>query len=677
MGRLPHVTMRRVLIANRGEIAIRIARACHAQGLAAVAVYSDADREAPHVLAADDAVGIGPAPARESYLRMDALIEAARRAKADAVHPGYGFLAENAGFARAVVDAGLTWIGPAPETIAAMGDKITARATADRAGVPLVPGAEVGAGDGAEAGRRAGALGYPVLVKAAGGGGGKGMRAVARPEELADALAAAGREAESAFGDARVYLEKLLERPRHVEVQVLGDGRGGLLHLGERECSIQRRHQKLVEETPCPIMTARLRADMTEAALAVACAVGYASAGTVEFLLDGSGRFYFLEMNTRLQVEHPVTELITGIDLVAAQLRIARGEPVGLSQSDVTFRGHAMEVRVCAENPAAGFLPSAGTVVALSEPAGPGVRVDSGIAAGTSVPLEYDSLLARSRPGDPIAAPQSTDCTRPCARRSCSARPPTSPSSKTCSPIRPSARARRTPAFSTSTCRAGDRTRARSPQPPSRPRWVCARRPVPWRRPPRVWRARHRRGRRSAAGGSAPDGMETRLRQGERTISVELADPLDGRATVDGHPHEVRQLAIRPVRTADGGTGVELALTIDGGGRRAVVVRQGDRVLVAVDGRAHAFGLGEAPRRASAAAGASVVVAPMPGKVVRVLVSAGDRVETGQALVVLEAMKMETMLRAEIAGTVSAIGAEPGVMVDAGVVLVELAPPPS
>jgi acetyl/propionyl-CoA carboxylase alpha subunit len=221
------------------------------------------------------------------------------------------------------------------------------------------------------------------------------MRAVARLEELADALAAAGREAEAAFGDARVYLEKLLERPRHVEVQVLGDGRGGLLHLGERECSIQRRHQKLVEETPCPVMTARLRADMTEAALAVARAVDYASAGTVEFLLDGSGRFYFLEMNTRLQVEHPVTELVTGIDLVAAQLRIARGEPVGLSQADVTFRGHAMEVRVCAEDPAAGFFPSAGTVVALSEPAGPGVRVDSGIAAGTSVPLEYDSLLAK------------------------------------------------------------------------------------------------------------------------------------------------------------------------------------------------------------------------------------------------------------------------------------------
>jgi len=387
--------MRRVLVANRGEIAIRIARACHTQGLAAVAVYSDADREAPHVLAADDAVGIGPAPARESYLRIDALIEAARRARADAVHPGYGFLAENAAFARAVVDAGLTWIGPAPETIAAMGDKITARATADRARVPLVPGAEVAAGDVADAGRRAAALGYPVLVKAAGGGGGKGMRAVARPEELADALTAAGHEAEAAFGDARVYLEKLLERPRHVEVQVLGDGRRGLLHLGERECSIQRRHQKLVEETPCPIMTARLRADMTEAALAVARAVNYASAGTVEFLLDGSGRFYFLEMNTRLQVEHPVTELVTGIDLVAAQLRIARGEPVGLSQADVTFRGHAIEVRVCAEDPAAGFFPSAGTVVALNEPAGPGVRVDSGIAAGTSVPLEYDSLLAK------------------------------------------------------------------------------------------------------------------------------------------------------------------------------------------------------------------------------------------------------------------------------------------
>jgi len=389
------VIMRRVLIANRGEIAVRVARACHAQGLAVVAVYSDADREALHVLAADDAVCIGPPPARESYLRIDALVEAARQANADAVHPGYGFLAENATFARAVVDAGLTWIGPPPEAIAAMGDKLTARAMVARAGVPLVPGAEVAAGDVAEAERRAATLGYPVLVKAAAGGGGKGMRAAANASELAESLGAAAREADAAFGDPRIYLEKLLERPRHVEVQVLGDHRGTLLHLGERECSIQRRHQKLVEETPCPVMTTGLRAEMTEAALAVARAVEYASAGTVEFLLDGEGRFYFLEMNTRLQVEHPVTEWVTGIDLVAAQLRVAAGEPLGFAQSDVTSNGHAIEVRVCAEDPAASFLPSAGAILAVREPAGPGVRVDSGIATGTVVPVEYDSLLAK------------------------------------------------------------------------------------------------------------------------------------------------------------------------------------------------------------------------------------------------------------------------------------------
>ncbi len=387
--------MRRVLIANRGEIAIRIARACHAQGLAVVAVHSDADRRAPHVLAADGAVAIGPPPARESYLRIDALLEAAALSNADAVHPGYGFLAENAAFARAVVDAGLTWIGPSPEAIAAMGDKLTARAMVARAGVPLVPGAEVAAGDVGEASRRAASLGYPVLVKAAAGGGGKGMRAAANANELEESLQTAAREADSAFGDPRVYLEKLLERPRHVEVQVLGDGHGTLLHLGERECSIQRRHQKIVEETPCPVMTPRLRAEITEAALAVARAVEYTSAGTVEFLLDGEGRFYFLEMNTRLQVEHPVTEWVTGIDLVAAQLRVACGEPLGLAQSDVTSRGHAIEVRVCAEDPAAGFLPSAGVILALREPAGPGVRVDSGIAVGMSVPVEYDSLLAK------------------------------------------------------------------------------------------------------------------------------------------------------------------------------------------------------------------------------------------------------------------------------------------
>jgi acetyl-CoA carboxylase biotin carboxylase subunit len=387
--------MRRVLIANRGEIAVRIARACRAEGLASVAVYSDADRDAPHVRAADDAVAIGPAPAHESYLRIDALLEAARAAGADAVHPGYGFLAENAGFARAVIGAGLTWVGPPPGAIATMGDKVAARTTVARAGVPVVPGSEAAGDDAAAASRHAAALGYPVLVKAAAGGGGKGMRTVGTESDLIEALAAAGREAAAAFADPRVYLEKLIERPRHVEVQVLGDRHGTLLHLGERECSVQRRHQKVIEETPCPIMTPTLRAEMTEAALAVARAVDYVSAGTVEFLLDAHGRFYFLEMNTRLQVEHPVTEWVTGIDLVAAQLRVARGEPLAMTQADVGARGHAIEVRVCAEDPAAGFLPSAGRILLLRDGGGPGVRVDSGIETGTVVPLEYDSLLAK------------------------------------------------------------------------------------------------------------------------------------------------------------------------------------------------------------------------------------------------------------------------------------------
>ncbi len=387
--------MRRVLIANRGEIAVRIARACRESGLGTVAVHSDADAAMPHVRVADEAVRIGPAPARESYLCIDALLAAARTSGADAVHPGYGFLAENAAFARAVDEAGLIWIGPPPAAIAAMGDKVAARATVARVGVPVVPGADVGAGDAAIARRQAAALGYPVLVKAAAGGGGKGMRAVHGEADLDDALAAAAREAAAAFGDDRVYLEKLIERPRHVEVQVLGDRRGALLHLGERECSVQRRHQKVIEEAPCPVMTPALRGAMTEAALAVARAVDYHSAGTVEFLLAPDGQFYFLEMNTRLQVEHPVTEWTTGIDLVAAQLRVARGEPLGFTQDDVVFRGHAIEVRVCAENPGAGFLPSAGPVLAVREPAAPGVRVDSGIAAGVTVPVEYDPLLAK------------------------------------------------------------------------------------------------------------------------------------------------------------------------------------------------------------------------------------------------------------------------------------------
>jgi acetyl-CoA carboxylase biotin carboxylase subunit len=394
---------RKVLIANRGEIAVRIARTCRAMGIGTVAVYSEADRNALHVRVADEARSIGPADARRSYLDAEAIVAAAKATGADAVHPGYGFLSENADFARRVTDAGLVFIGPSPDSIAAMGDKVVSRERAASAGVPVVPGADLPSAaaamaDGAcleEIGARAAALGYPVLVKATAGGGGKGMRIVHEPGALPDAVAAGAREAAAAFGDSRLYLEKYLDRPRHVEVQILADHHGTTLHLGERECSIQRRHQKIIEETPAPHLSPALRARMVEAATGVARAVGYRSAGTVEFLLGSDDHFYFLEMNTRLQVEHPITEWVTGIDLVREQIRIAAGERLGYAQSDVALRGAAIECRIYAEDPAAGFLPRAGTILAAREPSGPGVRIDSGLLAGTSVPVEYDPLLAK------------------------------------------------------------------------------------------------------------------------------------------------------------------------------------------------------------------------------------------------------------------------------------------
>ncbi len=392
---------RKILIANRGEIAVRLARTCRTMGLGTVAVYSEADRTALHVRAADEARCIGPADARLSYLDVDAIVAAARATGADAVHPGYGFLSENAEFAGRIADAGLVFIGPSPDSIAAMGDKIVSRQRAASAGVPVVPGAEFPMGSGGGAPRleeitaRAAALGYPVLVKATAGGGGKGMRVVHGPDGLGDAVAAGAREAAAAFGDGRLYLEKYLDRPRHVEVQVLADDHGTTVHLGERECSIQRRHQKIIEETPAPHLSSALRTRMTDAACAVARAVGYRSAGTVEFLLGDDERFYFLEMNTRLQVEHPITEWVTGLDLVREQIRIATGEALGYAQADVRFRGAAIECRIYAEDPAAGFLPRAGAILAVREPSGPGVRVDSGLLAGTAVPVEYDPLLAK------------------------------------------------------------------------------------------------------------------------------------------------------------------------------------------------------------------------------------------------------------------------------------------
>jgi len=386
--------VKRVLVANRGEIALRVIRACHEEGLEAVAVYSAADRAAAHVRAADRAVEIGPAPPSDSYLRIDRLVQAALDTGADAIHPGYGFLAERAAFADAVDEAGLVFVGPPAAAIRAMGDKTEARRRMRDAGVAVVPGSHEPITELEPARLLAKELGYPVLVKAAAGGGGKGMRLVRAPEELGPALETAASEARKAFGDPSVYLEKLIERPRHVEIQILAD-RERTVHLGERECSIQRRHQKLVEEAPSPAVNAELREWMGAAAVAAAEAVGYLGAGTCEFLLAADRSFYFLEMNTRIQVEHPVTELVYGVDLVREQLRIAAGEPMRVPPRWLEPRGWALECRITSEDPANGFLPSTGRIEHLRVPGGPGVRWDGGVEPGDEVTLFYDSLLAK------------------------------------------------------------------------------------------------------------------------------------------------------------------------------------------------------------------------------------------------------------------------------------------
>jgi acetyl-CoA carboxylase, biotin carboxylase subunit len=386
---------KKVLIANRGEIALRIIRACRELGVASVAVYSDADARAPHVREADEAIHIGAPPSAESYLKGERIIEAAQRLGAEAIHPGYGFLSEREWFARAVRDAGLVFIGPPAEAIAAMGSKTAARTLAVAANVPVVPGTIEPLKDAAEARAVADRFGYPVLLKAAAGGGGKGMRLVRESSEMDSSLEAARRESKNAFGDDAVYVEKYIVGPRHVEIQVLGDQFGTMLSLNERECSVQRRHQKMIEEAQSVAVTPEIRRAMGETAVRAASAAGYTNAGTCEFLLDRDGNFYFLEMNTRLQVEHPVTELVTGIDLVQWQMRIASGDRLPFKQEDIVPRGWAIECRITSEDPANGFLPSTGTISYLHVPAGPGVRWDGGIEVGSEVGLYYDPLLAK------------------------------------------------------------------------------------------------------------------------------------------------------------------------------------------------------------------------------------------------------------------------------------------
>ena len=387
--------VKKILIANRGEIAVRISQACREMGVASAVVFSDADRAALHVRLADEAYRIGPAPSRESYLRIDKLMEIASLAGCDALHPGYGFLAENPELARACAANHVTFIGPSAEAMERLGSKTAARQLASRAGVPMVSGTKDAVQSVDDAGNIARGLGYPVLLKAVSGGGGKGMRMVVREEEMAASWRDAGSEALNAFGDARLYLEKYVERPRHIEIQIFGDLHGHIVYLGERECSVQRRHQKVIEESPSPVMTPELRRAMGEAAVRLAREAGYANAGTVEFLVDAQRSFYFLEVNTRLQVEHPVTEMVTGLDLVKLQIRSAMGEPLPFSQEDVRLFGHAVECRLYAEDPANQFFPSPGKILSRRAPSGPGIRLDDGVYEGFTVSTEYDPMLGK------------------------------------------------------------------------------------------------------------------------------------------------------------------------------------------------------------------------------------------------------------------------------------------
>ncbi|MFI2429672.1 acetyl/propionyl/methylcrotonyl-CoA carboxylase subunit alpha [Streptomyces sp. NPDC018955] len=659
-----------VLVANRGEIAVRVIRTLRSMGVRSVAVYSDADADARHVREADTAVRIGPAPASESYLSVERLLRAAARTGAQAVHPGYGFLAENAAFARACEEAGLVFIGPPADAIALMGDKIRAKETVKAAGVPVVPGSSGGGltdGQLAEAARE---IGMPVLLKPSAGGGGKGMRLVRDAEKLADEIAAARREARASFGDDTLLVERWIDRPRHIEIQVLADGHGGVVHLGERECSLQRRHQKIIEEAPSVLLDEETRAAMGEAAVQAARSCGYRGAGTVEFIVPGDdpSSYCFMEMNTRLQVEHPVTELITGLDLVEWQLRVAAGEPLPFGQDDVRLTGHAVEARLCAEDPARGFLPSGGTVLRLREPRGDGVRTDSGLSEGTEVGSLYDPMLSKVIAYGPDRATAL----------------------------------RRLRAALAETVTLGVQTNA------GFLRRLLAH--------PAVVSGDMDTGLvEREVDGLVPDGVPAEtyaaaalLRQAALRRPAGGSGWADPFAAADGWrmggerawtAHHLRVAGHDPVTvrvrgTADGGT----ELLLPGAGtpvRGSAGPLDGHRFTCALDGVTHTFAAlpdgtwlgrdGDAwhvrdhdPVAASLTragqAGADSLTAPMPGTVTVVKVAVGDEVAAGQSLLVVEAMKMEHVISAPHAGTVTELDVAPGTTVAMDQVLAVIAP---
>ena len=635
---MDHRPFSTVLVANRGEIAVRVIRSLRTMGIRSVAVYSDADAGARHVADADVAVRIGPAPARQSYLDIDAVVAAAVRTGARAVHPGYGFLSENAAFAAALEAAGLVFIGPPAGAIRTMGDKIAAKAAVSAFGVPVVPGiARPGLSD-ADLIAAASDIGYPVLVKPSAGGGGKGMRRVDHPAELPAALAGARREAAAAFGDDTLFLERFVLRPRHIEVQVLADAHGAVLHLGERECSLQRRHQKVIEEAPSPLLDAETRARIGAAACDTARSVDYRGAGTVEFIVSGDrpDEFFFMEMNTRLQVEHPVTEMVTGIDLVAWQVRIAAGETLSLRQEQIDLRGHAVEARVYAEDPAAGFLPTGGPVLAVTEPGGAGVRVDSGLSAGMTVGSDYDPMLAKviAHGADRAEALRRLD---EALGQTAVLGVGTNVDFLRFVLADADVRAGRldTALLERLDYRASDagddvliaaavaRWLSRWPGGPADP-WDV----------PSGWRL----GRAAAT--------TVRLRCGERTEQVHITGtPADAQVRIGDGP--ARSLSARLA-------GADMGVTVDGLRRHYTVAADGHRIWLAGGGRTVlAEEVREAPvRPGDEHSGDAELSSPMPGSVVAVNVSDGDTVEAGTVVVAVEAMKMEHALRAPVAGMV-------------------------
>lgn len=633
-----------VLVANRGEIAVRVIRTLRSMGVRSVAVFSDADADARHTREADTAVRIGPAPAAESYLSVERILEAAARTGAQAVHPGYGFLAENAAFARACADAGLVFIGPPADAISLMGDKIQAKETVKAAGVPVVPGSSGSGLTDEQLTDAAREIGMPVLLKPSAGGGGKGMRLVRDPEKLADEIAAARREARASFGDDTLLVERWIDRPRHIEIQVLADGHGNVVHLGERECSLQRRHQKIIEEAPSVLLDEETRAAMGEAAVQAARSCGYRGAGTVEFIVPGGdpSSYYFMEMNTRLQVEHPVTELITGLDLVEWQLRVAAGERLAFGQDDVRLTGHAIEARICAEDPARGFLPSGGTVLKLREPQGDGIRTDSGLSEGTEVGTLYDPMLSKV-----IAyGPDREMAIR--KLRAALAETVTLGVQTNAGFLR---RLLAHPAVVAGELDTGLVERVVDDL-------------VSTDVPDEVYEAaaavRLEALRPKGDGWTDPFSVPSGWRLGGTANPVRfplrVQDPVEyaprGAATVTDDDVSVTLDGVRHTfhRAADW-------LGRDGD---AWHVRDHDPVAASLSRAAHA--------------GADSLTAPMPGTVTVVKVAVGDEVTAGQSLLVVEAMKMEHVISAPHAGTVAVLDVTPGTTVAMDQVLAVIAP---